>query len=78
VTLDGNDVGVTLMTAAPQDLAVWVQVEGDNLVDPAIVQVNIDANAKVGTEPLPLPAGSYRVLLLAPAHRAVVLDVSVP
>ena len=77
-TLDGNDITVKLQSPAPKDETVWVQVEGDTLVDPVVHRVNVAETATAGTEPLPLPNGDYRLLVLAHRHRATVVHASVP
>lgn len=72
VNLTGTQIIITLVTAAPLDETVWVQIEGDNLVDPVVHRVNIPETLVSGQETLQLPSGQYRVLMLAARHRATV------
>lgn len=81
VTLDGTEVEVELPADATEDLEAWVQVEGGPTNERIVQKVMIPSgtgSSSPATDPLPLSAGEYLVLVLVPGHRAEITRITVP
>ena len=75
--LNGTTITVNLAVAAPAGgSVVWVYIEGG--AQPIVQRVQVAQTSTVGTDPLLLPPGSYRALVLAPGHQPVALQETVP
>jgi hypothetical protein len=75
--LNGTTITVNLAVAAPAGgSVVWVYIEG--AAQPIVQRVQVPQASTVGTDPLLLPPGSYRALVLAPGHEPVALQETVP
>lgn len=76
IQLDGATITVNLPAVAPQGAKVWAFIEGG---PQAIVhRLEIASGGSVSTEPLQLPNGSYRALVLATGVRAALAIETVP
>jgi hypothetical protein len=77
VSLNGANITVSIPVTAPEGGAmVWVYIEGPP--QPIVHRVQVPELTLTGSEPLPLPAGDYRALALAPGVRARVVEITVP
>jgi hypothetical protein len=76
LTLSGSTIGVGIPTAAAQGgEIVWVYIEGGP--QPIVQRVEVAQAATTGIEPLLLPPGTYRALVLAPGCESVVVEQTV-
>ncbi len=78
VTLTGTTITVALNEPAPSGGSiVWVYIEGGP--QPVVHRIEVPASQTVpaGPDPLMLSPGPYRMLVLAPAHRPIVVEASV-
>lgn len=78
LSLDGNEIAVTLPANTVDDIDVWVQVSGELKLTPDVVKVSIAQNTKNGTAELNLRAGDYVALVMAPGYSSILVEASVP
>ena len=78
IALDGISITTTLPVPAPTPggASVWVFIEG--ATQPIVQKVNVAGGQTVGSEPLQLPSGDYRVLALAAGLCAALSVQTVP
>jgi hypothetical protein len=78
VQLDGATVQVTIPSAAPEDLDVWILIDGTPGPTPVMKKVQIEeGQTSSDAEDLALQSGEYTVLVLAPGYRTKVVDVTI-
>jgi hypothetical protein len=73
--LDGVDITVTVDDNVTDPLGVWVYIEGG--AQPIVQKVEIPTPSNTANEPLALPPGSYRALMLAPGYRMHIAEITV-
>jgi hypothetical protein len=80
LTLNGVSVGVDLGAGSPvfEDTDVWVQIEGDAILNPIVRTFQIPENDHQVSEALSLPVGDYTILVLIPGFRAAIQERSIP
>lgn len=76
IKLNGTHITVKLPAAAPQGAKVWAFIEGGP--QPIVHKLSIASNADTSSEPLQLPSGTYRALVLATGVRAALVTEAVP
>ena len=76
LALDGTNITVTVDDPAPEGgTIVWVYIEGG--VQPIVQKVEIAKTLTTASEPLALPPGDYRALVLPPGYRLEIVEISV-
>jgi hypothetical protein len=76
LTLNGSTIAVAIPAVAPEGgEVVWVYIEGGP--QPIVQRVEVPEFVATGSEPLLLPPGTYRALVLAPGCESVVLERTV-
>ena len=76
IALNGSTITVNLPTAPAEGANVWAFIEGGP--QPIVHKLTVAAGASASTEPLQLPSGSYRALVLATGVRAAVVAKAMP
>lgn len=76
LTLNGATISVGIPAPAPEGgEIVWVYIEGGP--QPIVQRVEVPHTATTGSEPLLLPPGTYRALVLAPGCESLVVERTV-
>lgn len=76
IQLDGATITANLPAVAAQGANVWAYIEGGP--QPIVHKLAIAAGASTVSEPLQLPNGNYRALVLATGVRAALVTEVVP
>jgi hypothetical protein len=76
ITLSGSTITVNLPAPATEDTNVWAFIEGGP--QPIVHKLTVAATTSTSSEPLQLPSGSYRALVLATGVRAAVVAKAMP